>query len=277
MKNLLITLLCILSLNLSSCANKKIPSQVQANDTKPELIEFSSKEGMERFNRSKHKQDFFILSNHFESQTNKVYCGPTSAVIVLNGLRQDELRNNNIQLKVDKSLISNVNRKHLNSERVYVFNRYTYNNIYNVNNVKTSQQVLGGPMENGKSDWGYQLEQLVQLFKAHGLNADKFVVDDALSIQKMKATMIDSLNNNSNFILVNYKRTALGQKGGGHISPIGAYDKKSDSFLIMDVNPNKADWVWVDAKDLHAAMKTFDTIENRGYLMVSDIKAMYTN
>ena len=38
----------------------------------------------------------------------------------------------------------------------------------------------------------------------------------------------------------------------------------------MDVNPNRAPWVWVGSDDLIAAMRTFDTVENRGYLLVSE-------
>ena len=52
--------------------------------------------------------------------------------------------------------------------------------------------------------------------------------------------------------------------------PLGAYDETSDSFLIMDVNPNRAPWVWVGAGDLIRAMRTFDTVENRGYLLISE-------
>ena len=51
----------------------------------------------------------------------------------------------------------------------------------------------------------------------------------------------------------------------------GAYDERSDSFLIMDVNSNRAPWVWVRSDDLIAAMRTFDTVENRGYLLVSEV------
>ena len=46
----------------------------------------------------------------------------------------------------------------------------------------------------------------------------------------------------------------------------------ADSFLIMDVNPNRAPWVWVRSGDLIAAMRTFDTVENRGYLLVSEVE-----
>lgn len=79
-----------------------------------------------------------------------------------------------------------------------------------------------------------------------------------------------NLKTKDDYILVNYSRKSLGQKGGGHISPVAAYDQKSDSFLIMDVNPNKAPWVWLNSKDLIAAMNTFDTLENRGYLLIKD-------
>jgi hypothetical protein len=70
--------------------------------------------------------------------------------------------------------------------------------------------------------------------------------------------------------VVNYFRPVLGQKGGGHISPLGAYDKASDSFLILDVNPNGHTWVWVPAPLLIKSMRTRDVVENRGYLLVRE-------
>ena len=69
---------------------------------------------------------------------------------------------------------------------------------------------------------------------------------------------------------MNYYRPALGQDGGGHISPLGAYDEESDSFLILDVNPNGHSWVWAPAAALFQAMRTRDTVENRGYLLVRE-------
>jgi hypothetical protein len=55
-------------------------------------------------------------------------------------------------------------------------------------------------------------------------------------------------------VIVNYSRTALGQDGPGHISPLGAYDTDSDRFLILDVSRYKAPAVWVPAEQLFAAM-----------------------
>jgi hypothetical protein len=42
----------------------------------------------------------------------------------------------------------------------------------------------------------------------------------------------------------------------------------SDSFLVLDVNPANADWVWMPTKTLIKGMRTFDKIENRGYILV---------
>jgi Phytochelatin synthase len=61
---------------------------------------------------------------------------------------------------------------------------------------------------------------------------------------------------------------AVGQRGGGHISPLGAYDAASDSFLVLDVNPASAGWVWMPTATLVQGMRTFDTVENRGYVVV---------
>jgi hypothetical protein len=69
--------------------------------------------------------------------------------------------------------------------------------------------------------------------------------------------------------VVNYRRAELGQGGGAHISPLGAYDAESDSVLVLDVNPSSAGWVWVPLAALVRAMRTFDTVENRGYLLVA--------
>ena len=96
------------------------------------------------------------------------------------------------------------------------------------------------------------------------------VVDESADAAAVRRELAANLATGDDFVLVNYARRSLGQPGGGHISPLGAYDERSDSFLIMDVNPNRAPWVWVRSDDLIAAMRTFDTVENRGYLLVSE-------
>ena len=80
--------------------------------------------------------------------------------------------------------------------------------------------------------------------------------------------MLDNLARAGDYVIVNYRREAVGQTGGGHISPLGAYDAQSDSFLVMDVNPASAGWVWMPTAILVKGMRTFDMVENRGYILV---------
>ena len=74
------------------------------------------------------------------------------------------------------------------------------------------------------------------------------------------------------FVLVNYLRRAIGQESGGHISPLAAYDGKTDRFLILDVARYKYPPVWVRTSDIFDAMNTKDSDnENRtrGFVMVT--------
>jgi len=154
------------------------------------------------------------------------------------------------------------------------YGKYTPDNVLG-ERTKTRLEVLGKPiLIEGKtrSDFGLQLRQLAQVLISHGLEVVTRLVDEDADAEAIRREIVANLASRDDYVLVNYARKALGQKGGGHISPLGAYDEGSDSFLIMDVNPNRAPWVWVGSADLIAAMRTFDTVENRGYLLVSDGK-----
>ncbi|OGQ06204.1 MAG: hypothetical protein A3F82_08990 [Deltaproteobacteria bacterium RIFCSPLOWO2_12_FULL_44_12] len=238
-------------------------------DSKPELLSVLTAQGGERFKKAGQTVDFFSLANQFESQTNRMFCGPTTVAIVLNALRLQLLRDATLKVTPDESLLAEVDRKYLDPNKQYVYNRYTQNNVFVPKaGLKTKLQVLGEPMPD-KPDWGLQLRQLHQLFLAHRTQSKLRVVNNKFSEAQIRKEIIKNLGTPGDYVVVNYHRSALGQGTSGHISPVGAYDEKSDSLLLLDVNPNSADWVWVPFQDLIAAMKTFDTAENRGYLLVS--------
>jgi hypothetical protein len=67
--------------------------------------------------------------------------------------------------------------------------------------------------------------------------------------------------------VVNFDGKVFGNKTGGHISPIVAYDEKSDSLLVLDVALHKNPWYWVDLKEMVTAMNTKDGENFRGYLI----------
>jgi hypothetical protein len=81
-----------------------------------------------------------------------------------------------------------------------------------------------------------------------------------------------ALGDKGRFVIVNYLRKAMGQEKGGHISPLAAYDSKSDRFLILDVARYKYPPVWVSASDLFTAMNTTDSDNDnktRGFVVVA--------
>lgn len=237
---------------------------------RPALVEWETGESIARLARSAHKRDFFPLSNHFVSQDNRIFCGPASSAIVLNALRLGRQAG----LPEDRRSIARDERAWLPKGYNPFFGKYTPGNVL-TGRTKSRIEVLGKPIEIAgrlRPDFGLQLRQLAGVLRAHRLAVTIRVVGADADGENARREIAANLAARGDYVLVNYARKALGQKGGGHISPLGAYDGKSDSFLIMDVNPNRAPWVWVGADALIAAMRTFDTVENRGYLLISEGK-----
>ena len=243
-----------------------LPAAGHANEIA--LVGWDSAESERRLARSAHKTDFFRLSNNFISQDNSIFCGPVSSAIVLNALRLGRKKG----LPEDRASIAPGERVWLPKGYNPFFGKYTPGNVLN-ERTKSRIEVLGKPIDIGGRpvrDYGLQLRQLARVLGAHGLDVAVRVVDETADAATIRREIARNLAIRDDYVLVNYARKSLGQPGGGHISPLGAYDAASDSFLVMDVNPNRASWVWVKARDLIAAMRTFDTVENRGYLLISD-------
>jgi hypothetical protein len=234
------------------------------------VVPFAAPESMARLARAGARVDFFHLANHFESQINIGYCGPASATIVLNALRADDAT---VVKPRDPSLFPAECAKLLPPDLDPVFRRYTQSMFFDAQTraVKTPEQFCGKPKAPGaKSSPGIELRELHRMLRAHGLSSNLRVVDEALGDAQIRRELVANLSTADDYVIVNVLRSALGQKGGGHLSPLGAYDAASDSFLLLDVNPNGHSWVWLPASLLFAAMRTPDVHENRGYVLVRE-------
>jgi len=253
-------LAALLAVALVSPASAREAGSARVEST---LVAFNSDEGLVRLARSSAKVDFAALANQYEAQINAMFCGPTTAAVVLNAVQSH--RNN---LPRDRSRLHVDDLKHLSGGDPLI-PRYTQDNV--IKGPKTRAQVMGEPMlVNGKPerDFGFQLRQFDAMLVANGVRTRLVIVDDGKSEEQIRADLVDNLQRRGDYVAVNYHRKAAGQRGGGHISPLAAYDASSDSFLVLDVNPASNGWVWMPTTALVKGMRTFDTVENRGYLHV---------
>lgn len=262
------TALLLLAALLSACSAFDTSTRTTAGTATHSvsaLVPFTSEEGVLRLGRASAKADFARLANQFEAQYNSAFCGPTSAAIVLNAALKS-----GAELPRDYSRRRNEDLRFLPPGADPIVPRHTQDSVIERGR-KTRAQILGEPiMIAGKAirDFGYQLRQFDEMLRGNGLATRLVVVDDGMSEQAIRADLVKNLATAGDYVIVNYHREAVGQKGGGHISPLGAYDKESDSLLVLDVNPASAEWVWMPVATLIAGMRTFDTVENRGYVLV---------
>ncbi|MFN9386052.1 MAG: phytochelatin synthase family protein, partial [Cyanobacteriota bacterium] len=104
----------------------------------------------------------------------------------------------------------------------------------------------------------------------HGLVVRRFH-GDQLSLEQFRQLLREGLRDRRDRLVVNYLRSGIAQKGSGHISPIAAYDSRSDRVLILDVARYRYPAVWVKAEALWRAMGEIDkdSGQSRGLLILS--------
>ncbi len=246
-------------------------SSSYADKSKSLIVDWNSEEGMKRLTRSKHKVDFFSLSNNFEAQALKTFCGPASVTIVLNSLR---LRKND-NLPTDPILLLEDDLAVWSFDTSLGFERYTQNNIFEKSDKPRTGVHGGSYVDNDgtlrEKEYGFSLKELSQVFINHNTDVVYRQIDASSGYEALKKELIKNLSEKDNYVVINYYRQTLDQPGGGHFSPLGAYHRRSKSFLVMDVNPNKASWVWVD-EDLLIMSMSKENSSNvaRGYIMISE-------
>jgi len=192
--------------------------------------------------RASARADHGPLAQWFETQANLAYCGVASAVMALNSLA-------------------------VPAPPVPGYGAYRFWTQTNAFAIPGSQ---GFVRPETVAREGMTLTQLHGWLAA----APELVVErihgDRLSLAQWRALLRRSLQDPDDRLLVNYFRPALGQRGGGHISPLAAYDPASDKVLILDVARYRYPAAWVSAADLWTAMGAVDASagRSRGLLLI---------
>ncbi len=205
------------------------------------LIPITDKKGQQLFKQAEIKQDFFQLIPYAVTQHKLSYCGIASSVIALNALA------------VPAPIAQNIAPYHL----------FTQNNLFShqSGNPKIKKSIV--------EKQGLSLDELGQLLKNSGAFVDVIPASKLKEIKFIKLIK-SALQNPAQIVLVNYYRKSLGLPGGGHISPIAAYDKQSNRFLLLEVSRYKYPPFWVSADQLWRATNTYDNNIARGLVIVSN-------
>lgn len=114
---------------------------------------------------------------------------------------------------------------------------------------------------------GMTLSELDVLAKNAGLSSET-VFADSLTTDTLRDRLKSNLQQQGDYVLVNYDRRVLRQAGAGHISAVGAYDSERDAFLVLDEASFKYPFTWVPAEQLYAAVHTKDGDRYRGLLII---------
>jgi len=207
----------------------------------PGLVDVRSEDGTKFLFESDARAAFLPLSINFLTQKTQEYCGVATIVMVLNAL----------------DIAAPTTAEYL------PFHTFTQDNVLN----ERTERVLPAATIARR---GMTLDQLGQLLAAYPVAVEVVhAADTSLDAFRLRAR--DYLARKDHFVVVNYLRGAIGQETRGHISPLAAYDGKTDRFLILDVARYKYPPVWVTAADLFNAMNTEDADNGnrtRGFVLI---------
>lgn len=202
-----------------------------------ELISFSSQAGLQMLQRNGHIVTIKLLAQ-YTTQKTLTYCSVASAVMVLNAIDHDT--------PLDKHHST--------------FHYYTQDNFFNkgVSSIISQKEV---------EKQGMNLMQLNQCIQQFGLRSQAYHANE-MTLSQFRDKVRYALTH-QNYVIVNFLRKGLKQKGDGHFSPIAAYDERSDRFLVLDVARYKYPAFWVKTQDLWQAIHTQDGKRYRGFIIIT--------
>jgi len=206
------------------------------------LVDLRTEQGEKYLKESDDVLAFGPLVANYVTQKTQTFCGVASIVMVVNALQ-------------------------LQAPAVPEYDPYHTFTQDNLLDAKTEAILPRAVL----AERGMTLDQIGGLLTSLSLKAEVVHASDT-TLDAFRDMARAHLSKPGQFIIANYLRKAMGQEKGGHISPLAAYDKLTDRFLILDVARYKYPPVWVTAADLFTAMKTTDSDNQnrtRGFVLIS--------
>jgi hypothetical protein len=207
----------------------------------PGLITLTEPAGQKRLMSTADNQSYWPLSEYFETQRNEAYCSVATSVMALNALgisRPESSQYPDFPYFSQEDFFRGVDPQVANAARV--------------------------------SKEGMTLDQLSAVLSEFPVDVKKFHSAD-LTLAQFRDLIRDTTGHSDRFALLNFRRVEIGEVGGGHWSPLAAFDAASDSALVLDVARYKYPAVWVPIAQLYAGSQAVDAVSglSRGVVIVS--------
>jgi hypothetical protein len=203
-------------------------------------IPLDSELGLRMLEESDAKRNYTALVINFTTQINETYCGVATTAVVFNA--------SGIPRPVSTAdpKFHYFDQVNLITDRV--------KKVININEVLAS---------------GMTLDTYGRFLSCFPVQAKVTHAGDTTRSAFLQ-TAIRTLKSHHDFLVVNYFRPDVGQVGGGHYSPVAAYDAATDRFLILDVARYRYPPVWVPATRLWNAMEAVDSDSgrSRGFVVI---------
>jgi glutathione gamma-glutamylcysteinyltransferase len=207
-----------------------IPPSIHRRPLPEALIPFSSEAGRALFREaleSGHLETFFPLIEQFHTQSDPAFCGLGSLVMVLNALGVDPGR--------------------------------TWRGPWRW----FSEELLDCCTPLAKvRDSGVTLDEVACLARCNGAEV-QVGTSRSHSLEDFRAGVELMTRSPGRMLIASYSRSALGQTGEGHFSPIGGYHPAQDKLLVLDVARFKYPPHWVELPVMFEAMRSLDPVTGR--------------
>ena len=191
-----------------------------------------------------------ILSN-LQTQQTQTWCGVATAVTALNSLQ------------VERSLARL-------EPFYYPYAQFTQPTFF------SNLCVLNVTSPSAVSAAGLTLDELADMVNCYSPDPEHIQLargvhakDEYSNVDEMRSALIGSLERGNERVLMNYQRREF-KPHGGHWSPLAAYSKEKDLFLVADVESFLYPPVWLTAEEIYNSVVTIDSTseKSRGFIFV---------
>ena len=214
-----------------------------SSSTVTQIVTFGSDEGRKLLKDAAYCESYWLLAPCHVCQSDLSSCGVASSCAVLNSLKCDRPQ----------------------SSELGKYRWFTPENLFSpeVSAIVTRDKVARS---------GMTLQQLGKLLAVFSVDVETKHASD-VSIDDFRKQLKRSLSSKNQRVIVNYSRPVLSQEGGGHISPLGAYNDRDDMVLVLDTASYKYPWTWVPLENMWRAMSEQVDRESgrtRGFIVVTE-------